>query len=229
MKSKNIKTTFIEYLNEKNVNNKSWYHGTPDGREIEKEGGFSDKTMSVKYITDIDAYNNLLIDIQNSRENSDMNLYHKLLNKVDKYKKDFVYKKPLFLTDNYSVAKTYANPNRAFDYQNAIEKVYEVDVNNCSKVVEIIATGDRFRFISIDKVKRGFMNSGISENEIDKLISMFNYYISDKGIKTDVIAAIGNWLGFDCIDVIGVLDSYQGGNVKSTVRMVLNPSNVKLK
>ena len=59
---------------------------------------------------------------------------------------------------------------------------------------------------------------------------MFNYYISDnKGIQTDVIAAIGNYLGFDCIDVIGVLDSYHGGTVKSTVRMVLNPSNVRIK
>ena len=59
---------------------------------------------------------------------------------------------------------------------------------------------------------------------------MFNYYISDnKGIETDVIAAIGNWLDFDCIDVVGVLDSYHGGTVKSTVRMVLDPTNVKIK
>jgi hypothetical protein len=79
-------------------------------------------------------------------------------------------------------------------------------------------------------VKKGFINSGVSEEEVDRLISMFNYYISDsKGIKTDVIAAIGNWLDFDCIDVIGVLDSYHGGTVKSTVRMVLDPTIVKIK
>jgi len=51
----------------------------------------------------------------------------------------------------------------------------------------------------------------------------------DKGIKTDVIAAIGDWLGFECIDVVGVLDSYHGGNIKSTVRMVLDPTNLKIK
>ena len=133
------------------------------------------------------------------------------------------------MSDKHSIAKTYADPKRAFDYQNALEKVFEVAVD-CDKIAKIVATGDRFRFISIDKVRQGFINSGVSLEEIDKLISMFNYYISDnKGIQTDVIAAIGNYLGFDCIDVIGVLDSYHGGTVRSTVRMVLNPSNVRIK
>lgn len=224
-----IATTIREYLNEQQMLNESWYHGTLDAREIEKIGGFTHKTMEVDYVIDPNGLKELQTSMKNAREVGDMDLYHKLLNKVSDYKKDFTYKKPLFLSDKYSVAKTYADPQRAFDYQNAVEKVYEVDVN-CNKVVKIVATGDRFRFISIDKVKQGFINSGVSEEEIDKLISMFNYYVSDnKGIKTDVIAAIGNWLKFDCIDVIGVLDSYHGGTVKSTVRMVLNPTNVKIK
>ena len=225
-----IATTIREYLNEEqNIINENWYHGTPDAREIEKEGGFTHKTMTVDYVTDPNGFKELQINMKNARESGDMDLYHNLLNKVDDYKKDFTYKKPLFLSDKYSVAKTYADPKRAFDYQNAVEKTYEVDVN-CNKIVKIVAMGDRFRFIPINKVKQGFINSGVSEEEIDRLISMFNYYISDnKGIKTDVIAAIGNWLDFDCIDVIGVLDSYHGGTVKSTVRMVLDPTIVKIK
>ena len=183
----------------------------------------------VKYVTDPNGLKELQFNIKNARESGDMDLYHKLLNKVSDYKKDFTYKKPLFLSDKHSVAKTYADPQRAFDYQNSVPKIYEVDVN-CNKIAKIVATGDRFRFISIDKVKQGFINSGVSEEEIDNLILMFNYYISDnKGIQTDVIAAIGNWLDFDCIDVVGVLDSYHGGTVKSTVRMVLDPTNVKIK
>ena len=209
--------------------NESWYHGTPDAREIQKVGGFTHKTMTVNYVTDTNGLKELQISMKNARESGDMDLYHNLLNKVDDYKKDFTYKKPLFLSNKYSVAKTYADPQRAFDYQNAVEKTYEVDVN-CNKIVKIVATGDRFRFISIDKVKQGFINSGVSEEEIDKLILMFNYYVSNnKGIKTDVIAAIGNWLDFDCIDVVGVLDSYDGGNVQSTVRMVLDPTKAKIK
>jgi hypothetical protein len=225
-----IATTIHEYLNEQQkIINENWYHGTPDAREIEKEGGFTHKTMTVDYVIDPNGFKELQINMKNARETGDMNLYFELLDKVDDFKEYFTYKKPLFLSDKYSVAKTYADPKRSSDYQNAVEKTYEVDVN-CNKTVKIVATGDRFRYISIDKVKQGFINSGISEEEIDKLILMFNYYISDnKGIKTDVIAAIGNWLDFDCIDVVGVLDSYHGGTVKSIVRMVLDPTNVKIK
>jgi hypothetical protein len=207
----------------------SWYHGTPDSREIEKMGGFNSNTITVDYVTEPLKLKGLQREMIIARESGNMSLYHILLNKVDDFKKDFIYKKPLFLSDKYNVAKTYADPHRAFDYQSAVEKVYEVEVD-CDKIAKIIATGDRFRFINIEKVKQGFINSGTSEKKIDKLIAMFNYYTSDsKGIKTDVIAAIGNILGFDCIDVIGVLDSYHGGNVKSIIRMVLDPSKARLK
>jgi hypothetical protein len=77
-------------------------------------------------------------------------------------------------------------------------------------------------------VKRGFVQAGIDEHEIDKVIQMFNYGSGDKGMKTDLIAAIGGWFGFDVIDVVNVLDSYHGGTVRSTVRMVLNPTNIKI-
>lgn len=208
--------------------NEEWYHGTPDARELEKIGGFSDKKNTVDYISDIEEYNKIQNDIKNARENGDNDLYFKLLDMIPKIKKKFTYPKPIFLTDKYSVAKTYADPERAFDYQNAKEKIIKVDVN-CEKIVKISAYGDRFRFISIDKVVDGFVNSGIDRNEMEELISKFNYYIPNrKGIRTDVIAAIGNWLKFDCIDVLGVLDSYHGGSIKSTVRMVLNPQKIKI-
>ena len=219
---KNIKTTLSEFLNE------WWYHGTPDAREIEKESGFTDRNITVDYVTDPIKFNELQQDMTTARENDNMTLYRELINKVSDFKADYTYKKPVFLSDSYQVAKTYANPQRAFDYQNSIEKVYEVDVK-CNKIVEIVAIGERFRFINVKFVKKRFVDAGVQEEEIDKLISMFNYYVSENsGIKTDVIGAIGNWLGFDCIDVVGVLDSYHGGKIKSTVRMVLNPSDVKI-
>jgi hypothetical protein len=207
----------------------SWYHGTPDAREVENSGGFLNKTVTVDYINDLDGYYKIMEEINKARLSGDSDLYFRLLDKVSIYKSDFKYNKPIFLSNSYSVAHTYADPKRAFDYQSAVEKVYEVDVV-CNKIVKIVATGERFRFLSIDKVKQGFINSGVDENEINQLILMFNYYISgNKGIKTDVIAAIGNWLKFDCIDVVGVLDSYQGGTIKSTVKIVLNPNNIKIK
>jgi hypothetical protein len=92
-----------------------------------------------------------------------------------------------------------------------------------------VATGDRFRFIDTAKVKRGFISAGIKDNEFDKILNQFNYYLSNKnGIKTDMIAAIGEWFGFDFIDVIGVLDSHEGGSIKSTVKMVFDPKNLTI-
>jgi hypothetical protein len=224
-----IKSTLRQHLNEQKIINERWFHGTPDSREIEKQGGFTHKTMRVDYVKDLEKFKEIKQKMIEAREDGDENLYFKLLDLMPKFKKYYEYKKPLFLTNKYPVAKTYADPKRAFDYQSAIEKVYEVNVD-CEKIVKIDATGDRFAFINPNKVKKGFINAGIPEDDIDRTISMFNYYISDnEGIKTDVIAAIGNWFDFDCIDVIGVLDSYHGGKIKSTVRMVLDPTKVKIK
>lgn len=219
MKLKDIATSIIS---------EGWYHGTPDAREVEKNGGFHSKTVKVSYVEDLASYKNTMEEMQKARDKNDMDAYHKLLDKIPTYKKDFIYKKPLFLSNKHSVAKTYANSKRAFDYQNSQEKVYEVEAP-CTKIVEIIATGDKFRFLNTDKVKKGFIEAGVPKDKIEDIIQMFNYYVEDnKGLKTDTVAAIGNYLDFDCIDVVGVLDSYMGGNVRSTVRMLLDPTKAKI-
>ncbi len=220
---------YIKSINEYSSSNTIWYHGTPDSREVEKLG-FVDKTLSVEYVSEPLLLKAHQEKMNIARKNGDDNTYFKLLDDVANFKKIHTFKKPIFLSDNYSVAKTYANPKRAFDYQNAVEKVFTIDCENCNKIVKISAFGDRFRFISVEKVKEGFINSGISEEEIDKCIDMFNFYVKDNaGIKTDTIAAIADYLGFDCVDVMGVLDSYEGGTLKSTVRMVLSPEKLKIK
>ena len=218
---------FILSISEYFTLNENWYHGTPDSRELDKKG-FTKRTTSVDYIDDIQKYRKTQEQMRMARENDDMETYHELLDKIGDFKKTYTYQTPIFLSDKLNVAKTYADPQRAFDYQNATQKVYKVDVD-CDKVVKIIATGDRFRFISVEKVKNGFINAGVSEDKIDELINKFNYYVqNNKGIKTDVIAAIGSYLGFDCIDVVGVLDSYHGGRIRSTVRMVLDHKLIRI-
>ena len=223
-----LKKYIKKYLRESIKDNPVWYHGTPDVRELEKEGGFTSRSLTVDYISDIDTYFKLQNDLKKYRESGDEEKYFNTLDLVPKLKKKTTIRKPIFLSNDFSVAKTYADPNRAFDYQNSKEKVLKVNVTN-GKGVKIVATGDRFRFIDVNKVKRGFINAGIDENEINKIIKQFTYYQkSDKGIKTDVIAILGEWFGFDYIDVVGVLDSYEGGRIKSTVRMVFNPSHVTI-
>jgi len=228
--SKDIRKMIDKVKGLKEPLNEAWFHGTPEANKIEQAGGFTASMMSVDYITDLDKYKEYQNNLRTTRESGDMKAYHKLITMPETdFKDHFHYNKPLFLSDKYSVAKTYTDPNRAFDYQNSLEKVYEVEVSG-DKIVKIVATGDRFRFINVDKVKIGFINSGVSEEDINRVITQFNYYATNNsGIKTDVVAAIGNYFGFDCIDVIGVLDSYSGGTTKSTVRMVLDPSKARIK
>jgi len=205
-----------------------WYHGTPDVRGLEKDGGFTERTLDAEYIDDMEAYHKIQAGLKVAREGGDDNEYHRLLDMVPKLKKTFTIRKPIFITDKYNVAKTYADASRSFDYQNAEEKVLKVSVKG-GRGATIVATGDRFRFIDLGKVKRGFLGAGVSDSDFDDVFNKFNFHMRDKTkIKTDSIAIIGEYFGFDYIDVVGVLDSYEGGSTKSIVRMVFNPSDIQI-
>jgi len=198
------------------ISEKKWYHGTPEANSFNYGG---EKT-SVEILKDVDGYYNHMDELSKSERLSDE--YFKLLNDVSNFKTTYVYPKPLFLTDKYNVANTYADSNRAFDYQNSKEKVYDFDMNT-NDVLIIYAKGKRFRFIDTSVVKKGFIEYGVDEDVFDMNLKKMNFYLSDKTkIKTDMIAALGNMFSVDIIDVVGVLDSYHGGSVESTVRMILN-------
>jgi hypothetical protein len=223
-------TNFKSQLKEVAINEvvDVWYHGTPDVRGLEADGGFSKRTLDAQYIDDMEVYHKIQTGLKTARESGDDNEYHRLLDMVPKLKKTFTIRKPIFVTDKYNVAKTYADASRSFDYQNAEEKVLQVRVNS-GKGVTITATGDRFRFIDLGKVKRGFIAAGVSDADFDAVFDKFNFNMRDKTkIKTDSIAIIGEYFGFDYIDVVGVLDSYEGGSTKSTVRMVFNPKDIAI-
>lgn len=223
----NIKQRVRAYLNE-SMNNQVWYHGTPDVRALEKDGGFTHQTMSVDYVKNIDEYNKVMDKLSELKAADDEKGYFALLDTVDNYKDRYTFRKPIFLTDKTQIAKTYADPSRSMDYQGAIEKVLQVSVDS-GKNVKIAAHGDRFRFIEINKVRDGFIRAGIQPEQFDKVVSMFSYYQQDKTkIKTDNIAVLAEWFGFDTVDVMGVLDSYNGGSIQSIVRMVFDHGNVKI-
>lgn len=205
-----------------------WYHGSPDARDLQAQAGFSSKFKSIDYISDVSAWKENQEGMKVARANNDEDEYWRLLDLAGTYRKQYKMKSPVFLTNKKDVAQTYTDPHRASDYQNAEPGILKTSVNP-GKNVKIVATGDRFRFIDVEKVKAGFVRAGISEDEFQNAHDKFNYYTKPgTGIKTDCIAAIGQWLGFDSIDVMGVLDSYHGGTTQSTVRMVFDPKNIKV-
>lgn len=219
-----LKEIIEEIIKEYSLN-EEWYHGTPDSREIEKNNRFPKRKETQTYISNPQEFLELQHNLNSVERESDK--YFKILDKVSGLKKQYTYNKPIFLTNNINVAGTYADPKRAFDYQGAVEKIYRVDVN-CIKRVKIFTKGSDFNSIKTQDVKEGLIESGIDENKIINVIHSFNFYRKNV-INTATIAAIGSFLGVDCIELVNVLDSYQGGNVKSNVLMVLNPDNVKIK
>lgn len=203
-----------------------WYHGTPDVRNIRKQGGFEERTTTVSYISDPEKWKELQKEMVRKRE-TDMKEYSKLIDEVSKLKKTITIPSPIFLTNKYDVAKTYADPKRAFDYQGAEETILTVTVDT-GRILTVDAAGSDFRGIDLDKVMNALAKSGISPEKSKKLLMMFNPRIRNDKLSTDALAVIGHMFNFDTIDVLNVLDSYQIGKTKSVVRMVFNPSRIKV-
>lgn len=216
---------YNQFLKENNSPN-TWYHGTPDGRGIVKDG-FSQNTKSVEYLKDIEGYRDIMNQLEQARIDGE-DRYFEILDKISDFKDNFTFNKPIFLSNNYRVASTYATEKRAFDYQESIPKVFKIGMKNEGKVLTIYAHNKRFRFIDSDFIKNGLIKSGISSEKSEETLSKFNFISRKDGISTDIIGAIATYLGFDTVDVVGVLDSYHGGTVKSTVRMVFDPKNIEI-
>jgi hypothetical protein len=198
----------------------TWYHGTPDVREVEACGKFIQRSESSLVVRDLDAWKTAQDKLRTLDYEKNNKEYHALIEKITSYQEYASWKKPVFLTNMRSVAKTYADDTRAFDYQNAVPKLLEVSVTD-GALVSIHANGNKFSSLPYDAVRKGFEKSGIDKSAFDEALLMLRVQ-SDKGIYTDAVSRLAQHFGFDIVDVIGVLDSYQGGNVRSTVRMVFD-------
>jgi len=207
---------------------KTWYHGTPDVRDLNRSGGFVPKTDTTDYIPEYDKWNQVQAEMQQARAQGDEDRYFELLDLAGSLRKSFTYKKPIFFTDNSRVASTYADDRRASNYQEAEPKLLKAEIDDKGNTLKIPARGQRFRAIDADIVKKAFINHGIPEKEIDHYYNMFPTWIRNNKISAETIAIIAQQLGFDLVDVEGVLDSYEGGSIESTVRMVFDPQRIKI-
>jgi hypothetical protein len=72
------------------------------------------------------------------------------------------------------------------------------------------------------------MNDGVSESVIDNYFNIFRFWVRNGKMTSETLGIIAQLLGYDIIDVQGVKDSYKGGNINSTVRMVFDPSKIKI-
>ena len=203
-----------------------WYHGTPETHKLEQ--GFEGRTEYVSYITDPELWMQMQQQMQQltaglSDSNDYPPEYWKLIDEVAKLRTEKAIRKPVFLSDNYGVANTYADEHRAFDYQNAQGGVVKVRVRP-GKTLEIYAGGENFRGISLDAVRRGLKKAGIGDEQIEKELAHYTHQVRGNGnqISTNILSAVVDDLGFDIIDVQSVKDTYMGGGPNATVRMVMD-------
>ncbi len=217
-----------EVINEIVNESKIWYHGTPDVRGLKQSGSFSPKTNTTDYISDPAKWNELQTQLQDARSQGNEDLYFQLLYQAGKLRKTLTYNKPIYFTDKHSVASTYANPKRAFDYQGSEPKLLQATINDTGNILQVPAHGETFRGIKADIVRKALLNAGIPGEEIDKQFNMFPNDIRGGKMTAETLGIIAQQLGFDIVDVLGVLDSYEGGSVKSNVRMVFDPQRIKI-
>lgn len=219
-----INESIVEYVSEAQ---EFWYHGTPDNRSV-KETGFQVQTNTTDYITDPQKYYKLQQEMQDAKTNDDQDQYFRLLDQAGKLRKSMTYNKPIYFTNKRSVANTYADDKRAFDYQNADPSIYQATIDDSGKVLKVPAFGERFRGIKADIVKDSLMKAGIPEETVDNYFNMFTNNIRNGKMTSETLGIIAQQLGFDIIDVLGVLDSYHGGDVQSTIRMIFDPTRITL-
>lgn len=202
-----------------------WYHGVPDARELEKTW-FQNRESSHPYIKDLHAWNEINDAMEDVERGSSE--YFALLDKRLALATRVKAPTPVFLTDVSSVAKTYADDRRAIDYQNAEPKLYRVTVDESgANILKLNMHGLRFSGLPLPRVEKAFRDAGVSQDKLDEMLARLQVRERTRDvIKTDTLGVIAVLLGFDIVDVLGVLDSYMGGNTKSTVRMVFDVTRI---
>ena len=126
--------------------------------------------------------------------------------------------RPAFTSNQRSVARTYADPNRAWDYQGAEPGVLDLYRRTGNDAV-IDAQGARFR---------GLHGGDVSDaTGVD--LNMYRGQVQDGEISTDGLSMILNDQGFTGARIRNVVDDYMGYGKPSEVQMTMNPNDLRLK
>jgi hypothetical protein len=126
--------------------------------------------------------------------------------------------RPAFTTNQRAVARTYADPNRAWDYQNAEPGVLELYRRPGNDAV-IDAQGARFR---------GLHGGDVSDaTGVD--LSRYRGQVQDGEVSTDGLSMMLNDQGFSGARIRNVVDDYMGHGRAAEVQMTMRPSDLRLR
>ena len=172
--------------------NSTWYHGTP---ELQKISEFEGRTLSVDYLTDPEKW--MAIQDQMQKVESGSDEYMDLIHAAGNLRQHKNVRSPVFLSNQYPIAKTYADDRRAFDYQAAVPGVIPVEVAP-GNTLTINGRGQSFRGITIDSVRQGLSQAGIDEPTINREIAQFTHQLRGDG-------DVSGRRGYDCTRTVRAL------------------------
>jgi hypothetical protein len=124
--------------------------------------------------------------------------------------------RPIFTTNVRKVADTYADDERAWDYQNADPATIEL-LRRQGNDATVNAGGARFRGIDEDRVAAG---TGAD-------MSRYRGQVQDGEVSTDGISVMLSDMGLDGAEIRSVVDDYMGNGGISNVQMTFDPSRFR--
>ena len=203
----------------------SWYHGTPDVRPL-RTSGFTARTEPVRCVRDMAA---LRAARTHANEPGISALEgHRRLSALEEQFEFVPVPVPVFLSRMRDTAATYANDQRAFDYQGAEPAVLEIEGVPEAEIT-IDAGGETFRGLAWDRIAAGLTSAGDDPDRVARVLED-RLEVSIAGrIRVAKLGAALHLCGYGVVDVVNVVDTHEGRGRPDTVRMVFDPEGLSIR
>ena len=201
-----------------------WYHGTPDVRSL-RESGFTARTEPVRCVRDRAA---LQAARAHANEPGISALEgHRRLSALEAQFEFVPVPVPVFLSRTRGTAQSYANDQRAFDFQGAEPAVLEIEGVPEAEIT-IDAAGETFRGLSWDRITAGLTAAGGDPEALARTLED-RLEVSIAGrIRVAKLGAALHLNGYRVVDVVNVVDTHDGRGRPDTVRMVFEPEGLRI-
>lgn len=197
----------------------TWYHGTPDIRDLRTAGRFTPRTEARRVIGDRSGLAKIMERM--AAPGLSAAAAHAMSKEADACWETLDAPVPVFLSASRATATSYANDARAFDYQNAEPAVVAVDVGAAPDVT-INAGGATFRGLTWGQIEAGLRASDLDSSVVsDMLFERLNGTQRDRIKVSDLGLALWS-AGARVVEVTNVIDTHNGVGRPDTVRMVFD-------
>jgi hypothetical protein len=206
------------------------YHGSPDVRGIKSAGGFEQRRRTASYYGDIDKleeYRATLARLGDMPVNERPKEYWDALDGVSSLRREEEVPKAIYFATDNGTAKTYADDQRAWDFQNSKPGVLKA-ASQLDNPLTFNARGRKFSALPLDVVRSGM--SAEQRVAFDNIVRAYaDPTLTAKGIiRTDDLELVAHKAGYDGFKITNVIDDYHGIGKPTTVVGVLDASKVKL-